>query len=97
MFDEYLTLQSFKEAADILAQKDDWSNLYDPDVLSENKVPVAAAIYFHDMYVPLEFSLETAREVPNLKTWVTNEYEHNGLRADGEYILNKLMHMVSAI
>ena len=97
MFDEYLTLQSFKEAADILAQKDDWSNLYDPDVLSENKVPVAAAIYFHDMYVPLEFSLETAREVPNLKTWVTNEYEHNGLRADGEHIMNKLMHMVSAI
>jgi hypothetical protein len=29
--------------------------------------------------------------VPNLRTWVTSEYEHNGLRADGARIVEKLL------
>ena len=29
--------------------------------------------------------------VPTLKPWVTNEYEHNGLRADGDRILDRLI------
>jgi len=32
--------------------------------------------------------------VPNIKLWVTSEYEHNGLRADGEAILDRLLRMV---
>jgi hypothetical protein len=26
-----------------------------------------------------------------MRTWVTNEYEHNGLRADGAHILDRLI------
>ena len=29
--------------------------------------------------------------MPALRPWVTNEYEHNGLRADGERILGRLI------
>ena len=29
----------------------------------------------------------------DLKVWVTNEYEHNGLRADGERIFSRLLDM----
>jgi hypothetical protein len=29
--------------------------------------------------------------VRGLRAWVTNEYEHNGLRADGERILARLI------
>ena len=43
--------------------------------------PSAAIVYFDDAYVPTRFSLETADLVPSLTPWVTNEWEHNGIRA----------------
>ena len=58
-----------------------------------NEVPVAAAIYFDDMYVDAELSLDTARRVGNLEAWVINEYEHDGVRQSGA-VLNRLMKMV---
>ena len=36
---------------------------------------------------------ETARRIPGIRTWVTNEYQHNGLRADGEKVLDRLLRM----
>ena len=53
----------------------------------------AEVVYYNDMYVHREFSEETAAMVPNIKLWVTSEYEHNGLRADGEAILDRLLRM----
>lgn len=41
----------------------------------------------------LDFSRETLALMPNAKAWITNEYEHNGLRADGERILDRLIAM----
>jgi hypothetical protein len=54
-------------------------------------VPAAAAIYAEDPYVERVFSEETAARVRGLRPWVTNEYDHNGLRADGERILSRLI------
>ena len=69
----------------------EWPRLYDPDRLRANDVPVAAAIYAEDMYVERAFSEETAAAIRGLRPWITNEYEHNGLRADGERILARLI------
>ncbi|RNI21516.1 alpha/beta fold hydrolase [Flexivirga caeni] len=80
MFDQITLLRPFAEAADLLAAVDDWPPLYDLDRLASNKVPVVAAVYFDDMYVDAELSLDTARRVGNVRPWVTNEYEHDGLR-----------------
>jgi len=93
MFDQYPQLQPLKAAAEILAKKNDWPVLYDAEKLRKNQIPVAAAVYYEDMYVPRQFSDETAQTVPNVKLWVTNEYEHNGLRADGEIVLDRLLKM----
>ena len=93
MMDAYPQLQPLKAAAEILAKKSDWPMLYDVECLRQNRVPVAAAVYYDDMYVHREFSEETARIVPNLKLWVTSEHEHNGLRADGEGVLDRLLKM----
>jgi hypothetical protein len=46
-----------RDAAQELAERESWPRLYDADRLGANEVPVAAAIYFDDMYVPREFSL----------------------------------------
>jgi pimeloyl-ACP methyl ester carboxylesterase len=94
MLDDYAQLRPLKGAAELLAVTADWPLLYDVESLRQNTVPVAAAVYYDDMYVHREFSEETAREVPNIKLWVTNEYEHNGLRADGGAVLGRLLAMV---
>jgi pimeloyl-ACP methyl ester carboxylesterase len=90
MFEEYGALAPLREAADILAARE-WPRLYDPDRLAVNEVPVAAAIYANDMYVERTFSEETAADIRGLRPWLTNEHEHNGLRADGARILGHLI------
>ncbi|QSV16057.1 alpha/beta fold hydrolase [Photobacterium ganghwense] len=97
MFDQFACLTPLKDAAAILATKQDWPALYDIEALAENTVPVTCAVYAEDMYVEMDYSLETLRGIPNSKAWITNEYEHNGLRQDGETILNKLIEMGNAI
>jgi pimeloyl-ACP methyl ester carboxylesterase len=93
MFEEYTYLRPLKEAADILAVDEAWPRLYEIERLRANSVPGAAAVYYDDMYVERAFSEETARHIQGLKVWVTNEYEHNGLRADGERLLDRLLGM----
>jgi hypothetical protein len=93
MFDEMHALVPLREAAGLLAQHE-WPRLYDLGVLARNEVPAAAAIYTDDMYVERAFSEETAAQVRGLRPWVTSEYEHNGLRADGERILDRLIELV---
>jgi hypothetical protein len=39
----------------------------------------------------MPYSTESARRIRGLRPWITNEYEHNGLRADGERILGRLI------
>jgi len=94
MFDDYCHLQPLKEAANLLATYDAWEPLYNMDVLEANTVPVAATVYYNDMYVERQFAEETATHIKGIKLWVTNEYEHNGLRADGERVLSRLFDMV---
>jgi len=91
MFEEYAYLQPLKEAAHLLAEYAGWPRLYNVAVLQSNTIPCAAAIYYNDMYVERQFSEETARSIRGIKTWVTSDYEHNGLRADGEKVLEHLM------
>lgn len=94
MFDDYRYLQPLKEAAELLAAYDAWEPLYDFEVLEQNTVPVAATSYYNDMYVERQYAEETAARIKGIKLWVTSEYEHNGLRADGDRILSRLIDMV---
>jgi len=93
MFQDIRALRPFAEAAERLASVDDWPPLYDPDRLRANQVPVAAAVYFDDMYVDSGLQLETVSRLGNAHAWVTNEFEHDGLRSDS--VLARLMDMVA--
>ncbi|QEC48908.1 alpha/beta hydrolase [Baekduia soli] len=90
MFEEYGGLAPLREAAELLARHP-WPALYDADRLRENAVPVAAAIYARDMYVERAFSEATAAHIGGLRAWLTDEFEHNGLRADGDRVLGRLI------
>lgn len=90
MFEDFSALRPLREAAGILAEHE-WPKLYDAERLRDNDVPAAAAVYVDDMYVERAFSEETAATVGGLRPWITNEYEHDGLRADGARILDRLL------
>jgi pimeloyl-ACP methyl ester carboxylesterase len=94
MIDADPTLRPLREAAGILAERDDWPPLYDPVRLAANEVPVAAAVYYNDMYVDREFSMQTAQAIRGLQAWVTSEYEHDGLRVSDGAVLDRLIGMV---
>ena len=44
-FDDFVNLRPWKEAADILAKDESWSQLYDLDQLARNEVKVSAVTY----------------------------------------------------
>ncbi|MGW3250320.1 alpha/beta fold hydrolase [Streptomyces fungicidicus] len=91
MFDCDPALRPLRETAELLAARTNWTPLYDPARLAANEVPVAAAVYHDDMYVHTAHSLETARAIRGLRTWVTDEFEHDGVRAGGPRVLDRLI------
>ncbi|MEU9861121.1 alpha/beta fold hydrolase [Streptomyces sp. NPDC047971] len=90
-FDTDPALSPLRETARLLAEREDWAPLYDPARLAANEVPVAAAVYHDDLYVDTAHSLETARAIRGLRTWVTDEFEHDGVRAGGPRVLDRLL------
>lgn len=49
-------------------------------------------MYFDDMFVDREQSLETAEVVRGLRPWITNTHAHDGVRADAA-VLDRLISM----
>ncbi|MFG2221532.1 alpha/beta fold hydrolase [Streptomyces sp. NPDC048644] len=94
MFDTDPALRPLKETAQALAERTDWPDLYDAGRLAANEVPAAAAVYFDDMYVDTAQSLRTAERIRGLRVWVTNEWEHDGLRVSEGAVLDRLIRTV---
>jgi pimeloyl-ACP methyl ester carboxylesterase len=93
MFEDYPRLAPLREVAGILAQEKRWPALYDEARLAKNTVPCAAAIYAEDMYVPRALSDRTAASIRGMKPWLTNEFEHSGLRTS-DRVFERLLAMV---
>ncbi|HET6672651.1 MAG TPA: alpha/beta fold hydrolase [Agromyces sp.] len=93
MFEEIRALRPFRAAADVLAERTEWSTLYDLDRLASNEVPLAAAVYHDDMYVDVHLQLDTAAHIGNAQAWVTNEYEHDGI--GNERVVPRLVQLVA--
>ncbi|MEP7024301.1 MAG: alpha/beta fold hydrolase [Actinomycetota bacterium] len=91
MFEHDPVLQPLRDAAELLAQRDGWPRLYDAAQLAANEVPAAAAVYYDDLYVPLAYSARTAAAIKGLRPWITNEYEHDGLRVSESRVLDRLI------
>ena len=94
LFDTDPALVPLKETAQALAERTDWPDLYDAGRLARNTVPAAAAVYFDDMYVDTAQALRTAERIRGLRVWVTNEWEHDGLRVSDGAVLDRLVRTV---
>jgi pimeloyl-ACP methyl ester carboxylesterase len=92
-FEQDPALRPLREAADLLAAKEDWKPLYSRAQLAANTVPVAAAVYSEDIYVDRKLSLETASAVRGLQVWESADFHHDGIADDGEGIFARLLGM----
>jgi hypothetical protein len=90
MFEDYGALRPLQEASKQLAEHER-PRLFDPGRLARNEVAASSIVYADDMYVERTLSEATAASIRGLRTWVTNEYEHDGLRVDGGRILDRLI------
>lgn len=86
-FAEDPALRPFAAAADVLAHKDDWDNLYAG--LGGDHV-ARAVVYTDDIYVPRELSLETAHAI-GAEVAETAKYQHDGLRGHGTEVMAALL------
>ncbi|WP_043498661.1 alpha/beta fold hydrolase [Georgenia sp. SUBG003] len=92
MFSEVRALRPFRPAVEELAGREVWSQLYEPERLAANEVPLACAVYFEDMFVESALSLRTLEGVGSSRAWVTNEFEHDGLQSGR--VLTRLVELV---
>ena len=58
----------------------------------EGKIPCAPLISYDDIYVERHFSEETA-DLINCKVWITNEFQHSGLRDCPSRVFTTLLQM----
>ena len=79
-FEEEKALIPFKDAAFALEESSEWETLYSIPQLRDNPVPLYAMVYFNDMYVPREDSMETLSMVGSSHYIITSEFEHDGIR-----------------
>lgn len=94
-FTEDPALRPLEDTARLLAEYESFGPLYDLQVLANNQVPVAAAVYHDDVYVDRALSLETAERVQGLQAWVTKSFHHDGLADEGAYIFKRLLAMTN--
>lgn len=92
MFQEIRALRPFAAAMEELADVRVWTDLYDPERLAANEVPLAAVVYHDDLFVDEELQRDTLSRLGNARAWVTNEYEHDGI-SDGK-VLRRLREIV---
>lgn len=89
-------LRPYREVAELLAERE-WGPLYDQARLAEVQTPAAAAIYVDDAFVPFEFSRETAKLLPGLRPYITNEFEHGGIRSSGDKVMDRVVGLLEGM
>lgn len=99
MGEDYAALRPLREVASVLAEKVWDRPLYDLKVLKDcaKKVPCAALVSYDDVYVERFFSEETSELLGGedyCKLWVTNEFQHSGLRDDPARVMETLFKII---
>lgn len=92
--------RGMRALAAALAGRDAWAPLYDAArmraALAGGGSRAASATYYGDLYVDFDCAMRVAARggpLEGTKVWVTNEYQHSGLRDDGAAIVCKLVRM----
>ena len=90
MFQDFTELRKLRETAEIVAEMDDWPDLYDEHQLENNEVPVYAVTYIDDMYVDYGLAQKRVSGIQNCKQFITNAMYHNGLDRKSDEVMKQL-------
>ena len=55
---------------------------------------VVSGVFDAEEEAPEGEAEETAAAIPNFRAWITSEFDHNGLRVEGERIFTRLLDLV---
>lgn len=94
-FDEDPALRPFRGLAHAIASHD-FGTPHDSAALARADVPLAAAVYPRDIYVPVELSLATASSLPHIDVWMADHLHHDGIRRAGADVLRELLGRLDA-
>ena len=94
-FEEDPALRPFGAGAAQLAEKDDWPSLYNAENLAAAEVKAAAAIYVDDIFVPFEHSMNTAKTFRDMRPFITNTFQHDGIHWGGNDIVSRLLSSIA--
>lgn len=94
MLDEIASLRPLREVANLVADYHMWDTLYSEEMLRTCSVPAAAAVYYNDMFVDFDLSMETVGKT-TIKPWVTSEFTHAGVREGSDRVIDQLMSMLT--
>jgi len=85
---DFVEFSGWGDVVNAVAEFDDWGVLY-----GDNSEPIqgAAAVYYNDMYVDRDISMAVVEgSLKGVKTWVTSDYEHSGLRDGGSAVFERI-------
>jgi proline iminopeptidase len=93
MFEEIRSLRPFQAGAEALAAREVYLELYDPPAWRPTRFRSRRSSITTTSMSMRAFRWIPAGEVGNLQHWVTNEFEHDGIRQDGK-VFKRLLEMI---
>ena len=91
-FDCDPALRPLRETAGLLAARTDWPPLYDPDAPRRQRgAGGRGRLPRRHVRRHRPLAADGARTIRGLRTWVTDEFEHDGVRAGGPRVLDRLL------
>ena len=94
MFETDPALRPLRETAELLASGTDWPALYDPARLRRQRgAGRGCRLPRRHVRATAATRCETGAAIRGLRAWVTNEYEHDGLRVSNGRVLDRLIAM----
>ncbi|MDO4929116.1 MAG: alpha/beta fold hydrolase [Corynebacterium sp.] len=95
-FEEDPALQPFAQAATQLAYHQWNSSPYNVEILREVEVPIAATMYVDDIFVPFEISQASAAQLADVRAYMTNQWQHDGIGHAGKDIFARMHQLLTS-
>ena len=90
-FEQDPALRPFRDAVDVLAQRESWVPVSDAEALMHNTTPTAALLYRDDMFIPYDYAVANADRIPQLSVTTNDAYQHDGIYLHGAEVFHQVI------
>ena len=89
-FEQDPALRPFRTAVDEISQMAHVQPSVDAAALRSNVTPAAVLLYEDDLYVPFEYAIRQADQIPNLAVTTHPTYQHDGIYLHGAEVFRQV-------